>query len=72
MKRCTDPTFLDTAVYATVGGKLFKLSRLVAAWDEQGTVEFETLNNQYEAKFTDAETRRRAAHSLILAARSGG
>jgi hypothetical protein len=57
IKQCTDPTFLGTAIYATVGGKLFKLSRLVAARDKEGAVEFETLNSQYAARFTDEETR---------------
>ena len=59
MKMCVDPTFLGTAIYARVGHKLNKLSRLeVTRVSHDGIVHLDTLNRTYLAEFTDSEVRK--------------
>ncbi len=58
IKHCTDPTFLGTAIYTTVGFKTLKLSRIKEVWVQpNGVIEFDTLNTTYRAEFTDELTR---------------
>ena len=59
MKMCVDPTFLGTAIYASVGHKPCKLSRLeVVRVSPKGIVHIDTLNNTYLAEFTDSGIRK--------------
>jgi hypothetical protein len=58
VKNCIDPTFLGTAIYATVEFKTRKLSRLKECRIlNNGDVEFDTLNTTYCAEFSREVTR---------------
>jgi len=58
-KNCIDPTFFGTAIYAKVGGKVMKLSKLREARQVNGDeVEFDTLNTTYLASFTNDACRK--------------
>lgn len=58
MKRCQDPTFIGTAVYANVEYKTIKLSRLVSAKERtDGSVDFTTQNTHYIADFSSERAR---------------
>lgn len=57
-KQCIDPTFIGSAIYATINGESFKLSKLKHLeiyWS--GVIRFETLNTFYVGVFSDYKLR---------------